>query len=527
MTRLPRWARPLSRSGVDRSGGEPPRGRAARVKDAFGRVPWRRLGSGLGLLAVSLTGLALGLYLAAGTSVDVGPFRSTMAVTPSWYGDTEVVLPPLGSLQLDSHDGPARLMVRLDALDRARTEALITDPAGITAASRTAVDDVRAGVTRLVLRATAVAVLGAMLLSALVYRKMRRVAWAGGLALTIMAAAFGSAFGTFNPGALREPRYEGLLANAPSVLGNAQRIADRYDEYAAQLQKLVQNVGSLYATVQNLPVYSPEDNTLRVLHVSDLHLNPAAWGVIRTVVDNFHIDVVVDTGDITDWGSEPEKAFVASISLLKVPYVFVRGNHDSAVTQAAVAAQPNAIVLDNKVVKVAGLSIAGIGDPRFTPDKGMEPAGSGDSKQTVERVLDAGDRLADTIAKQRDEVVDLALVHDPLSAGPLAGYTPLVLAGHRHHREISKLGDDQTMLMVQGSSGGAGLRGLEGETPTPLAMSVLYFDDNRALMAYDDITVGGTGLAEVALSRHVVDDTPPGQAAAPGTPPRPTPSRTR
>ena len=37
-------------------------------------------------------------------------------------------------------------------------------------------------------------------------------------------------------------------------------------------------------------------------------------------------------------------------------------------------------------------------------------------------------------------------------------------------------------------------------------MSVLYFDHDRALLAYDDITVGGTGLAEVTLSRHVVDD---------------------
>lgn len=516
MARLPR--NPLARR---LNGGTP---RRLLLKCDPRRLPWRRFGAGLGLFAVTLTGLALGLYLCAATSVDVGPFRSTLSVAPSLTGDTEIELPPLGSLQLDSHDGPAHLRVRLDALDRARTEALITDPAGITSASRTAVDDVRAGVTRLVLRATAVAVLAAMLLAALVYRRMRRVAWAGGLALAVMLGAFGSAFGTFNPGALREPRYEGLLANAPSVLGNAQRIADRYDEYAAQLQKLVQNVGSLYATVQNLPVYSPEDNTLRVLHVSDLHLNPAAWGVIRTVVENFHIDVVVDTGDITDWGSEPEKAFVASIALLKVPYVFIRGNHDSAVTEAAVAAQPNAIVLDDRVVQVAGLTIAGIGDPRFTPDKAVEPAGSGESKQTVERVIGIGDQLADTIGEQPDQSVDLALVHDPVSAGPLAGYTPLVLAGHRHHREMTKLGDDQTILMVQGSTGGAGLRGLEGDKPTPLEMSVLYFDDDRMLMAYDDITVGGTGLAEVALSRHVIEDPAVDPAAAPGSP-RPTPSR--
>jgi len=72
--------------------------------------------------------------------------------------------------------------------------------------------------------------------------------------------------------------------------------------------------------------------------------------------------------------------------------------------------------------------------------------------------------------------------------------------------------------MVEGSTGGAGLRGLEGEEPLPLAMSVLYFDQTNTLQAYDDIRVGGTGQAQVNLERHVVkdDDLPD---------PTPTPTR--
>ena len=93
--------------------------------------------------------------------------------------------------------------------------------------------------------------------------------------------------------------------------------------------------------------------------------------------------------------------------------------------------------------------------------------------------------------------MNIALVHDPASAGPLSGTCPLVLAGHTHSRQMSKLpqvdGQQPTQLMVEGSTGGAGLRGLEGEKPTPLSMSVLYFDQQKLLQAYDDITVGGTG----------------------------------
>ena len=141
----------------------------------------------------------------------------------------------------------------------------------------------------------------------------------------------------FRPQAIEEPRYEGLLVNAPAIVGDARRIANDYTKYAEQLQRLVGNVSQLYTTVSALPLYEPTPGTTRVLHVSDMHLNPTGWQLIRTVVEQFGIDVVIDTGDITDWGSEPEASFVGSIGLLKKPYVFIRGNHDSAKTAAAVA----------------------------------------------------------------------------------------------------------------------------------------------------------------------------------------------
>jgi predicted phosphodiesterase len=246
--------------------------------------------------------------------------------------------------------------------------------------------------------------------------------------------------------------------------------------------------------------------------VSDLHLNPAAWSVIHTVVNQFGIDVVVDTGDITDWGSEPEASYVAEIGRLGVPYVYIRGNHDSTVTATSVA-QQGAIVLDNVVQEVGGLRFAGIGDPRFTPDKGSEPTAAGDPEGVnggEDLLTRSGSALAATISGW-PEPVDIALVHDPASAEPLAGTVPVVLAGHRHQREITDLEVPEesrvprTQLLVEGSTGGAGLRGLEADgDPLPLQLSVLYFGTDRALQAYDEITVGGAGQTEVTLQRHLV-----------------------
>src|SRR5262249_47413648 len=150
----------------------------------------------------------------------------------------------------------------------------------------------------------------------------------GELSLALLGATGIVALGTFRPGAIEEPHYEGLLANAPAVIGDARRIAGHYEEYRAELQRLVEKLNRLYDAVSTLPVYEPDGSTVRVLHISDMHLNPAAWSVVRSVVQQFNINLIVDTGDITDWGSEPEDSYVASIAALKIPYVFIRGNHD-------------------------------------------------------------------------------------------------------------------------------------------------------------------------------------------------------
>jgi predicted phosphodiesterase len=498
------------------------------------RRPWvRRLGVWAAVVAVSLTGVVIGTMLFAQSQIAVGPFRADMSISPSFRGGTEVDIPPLGSLHLDSHDGPIHLKVDLGSLDQARTAALIDDPTAISAAGQSAVDDVTKGVLQLGLRALGAAVACALILSALIFRNVRRVAAAGVLALVVTGGSLGLAAGTIRPDAISEPRYEGLLVNAPAVVGDARRIADNYGRYADQLQQLVSNVSRIYTTVSALPVFEPAGNTTRILHVSDLHLNPSSWGVIRTVVKQWDIDAVVDTGDIVDWGSSAETSYVSNIAQVGVPYIYVRGNHDSIAIQQAVARQRNATVLDDSTTTINGLTIAGIGDPEFTPDKSTAPADADDSTDSA--LLTSGERLATTIRAAK-KPVNVAMVHDPAMAPPLSGVVPLVLSGHLHKREVSVLAapspatspsvaaspatavseaPQQTRLLVEGSSGGAGLRGLEKDEPTPLTMSVLYFDEQHDLKAYDDIQLGGTGEQNVTMQRKVVGVDEPEPTTAP------------
>jgi predicted MPP superfamily phosphohydrolase len=464
--------------------------------------PWGRRGRFAGRWAlrvlVAVVGALLAVVLFGRISAPLGPFDADFAFRPSG-GGAEVAVPPLGALAVDAYEGPLRLEIQLQRVDQDRARALAGDPVRLAGVVDEVTADLRSAVVRLAFTTAGLAVAGAALASLLVYRRRwREPLLAVGITTGLLVATAGLGAATWRPEALSQPRYTGLLVNANSLIGSAEDIAARFDAYRASLEDLVANVGSLYSALSALPAPGGMSDTVALLHVSDIHLNPAGFDLVAQVVDQFQVDGVLDTGDITDWGSAPENRLITSVGALDVPYVFIRGNHDSAATAGLIADQPNATVLDEAAVTVAGIQVVGTPDPRFTPDKS-----SGDDDASDLILTDSGEDLAEVI-ETLDEPPAIAMVHDPKQATPLDGIVPLVLAGHTHERAVSEL-ENGTRLMVQGSTGGAGLRALQGEYPEPLTCTVLYLDpDTGELRAYDEITLGGLGETEVTIQRTVV-----------------------
>lgn len=479
----------------DRPAGERPGRRRLRTA-----VRWSQR------VVVAVVGATLGIALLGHVQAPIGPFDATVSFTPAPSGGAEVEIPPLGSLAVDAYDGPLRLDVQLRRVDQLRAQALATDPTQLNGVVDRVSADLRAAVVELAWTTAGAGVGGALVLSLIVFRRRREQWVALGLSSLMLAGTAGLGAATWRPEALSQPTYTGLLVNANSLIGSAQDIVARYDAYRASLEDLVGNVSTLYSAVSTLPDTGGTADSVALLHVSDIHLNPAGADLVTQVVGQFGVDAVLDTGDIVDWGSPVENQTFGWIGGLGVPYVYVRGNHDSAVTAAAVAAQPNAVVLDDSSTTVENITIAGAPDPRFTPDKDAEEEG-----ETLEQ---SGEELADHIAGL-DEPPAIAMVHEPPQADPLDGVVPLVLAGHTHERDVSVL-PDGTRLMVEGSTGGAGLRGLQGEDPTPLSCTVLYLDpETGELTAYDEITLGGLGQSEVTIQRTYVDPLPTGEDGDP------------
>jgi hypothetical protein len=173
----------------------------------------------------------------------------------------------------------------------------------------------------------------------------------------------------------------------------------------------------------------------------------------------------------------------------------VRGNHDSAVTERAMRRLRNVVVLEGRPRKVAGLTFLGAGDPAFTPDKSV-PASAAAVTQAAEKLTGRARANGD---------VDVLVFHDPADEALFDGAAPTALFGHLHYRRVEH-GPEGTWLMVQGSTGGSGLRALEPEEPAPITMSVLYVDRaTHRLRAYDDIRLGGLGNASAEIHRQVLD----------------------
>lgn len=441
-------------------------------------------------------GTSLGLRLAGRTTGSVGPLAVTAALTLARDGGVQVDLPPLGSATIRSHRGPLRVTATTTGVDPARAEALRPGP-GAPDLKRQLADslgrDARALGRALAVRSALAAIGGAAATAAVVLRRPRDVPAAAATAAALLATAGGVAAATVRRDAWRAPELQGLLTKAPLLLGDLQTAPDRITTYRDQLTELLDTGTRVYRRLATLPEPPPHD-AVRLLHVSDIHLSPFAYPLVKALVDDYAIDVVIDTGDLVDWGTPAEQLLARQIGELGAPYLFVKGNHDSSGIADAVAEQPNATVFDlhTAPVEIAGLRFAGMADPRFTPDKT-----TGDDFADF-RVSEAAARFASAVTGQG---VDVLLAHDPAAGRALAGVAPLLLAGHTHKRSVRRFGD--TVALVQGTTGGSGLRGVQQEPTTPVSLSVLYIDrTTKRLHTVDEVTLGGLGTVSLNVVRR-------------------------
>jgi hypothetical protein len=192
---------------------------AARLSRVRRGRAWR-----IGAVAVAaLLGGWVGLALGGQVTTPVGPADVRFTVSPSWTGETVLDVAPLGRLEFDTHAAPLRFEAAIAEIRLSAAEEMFENPEAIDRMAASIGTELRDGVVRLFAQAAGAAVLGAVLAALLVFRDWRRSLWSGLTALLTFAAAGGLAAWTFNPSAIAEPRYSGLLARAPRRSSAAPR----------------------------------------------------------------------------------------------------------------------------------------------------------------------------------------------------------------------------------------------------------------------------------------------------------------
>lgn len=476
------------------------------------------------MILAGLLGGYLGWSIAPGAGATLGPLAIHLNLEISTGGGSVLDLPPFGQVEFASHRGPLGVQASVVSVDERAAAQLVSSGDSLDRIAAEAPSAIRNALIRASLLASLCTLTGAALVCWALSRRLRRVGQSVLVALVPLVVSALVAGFTFNPGAARQPQFTGLLSRAPYVAGQGRDMLTRLQSYRSGIADMVTAVATVYASSESLPVLPKDQRLITVLHISDVHLNPQAYDLTARLVRQFRVDAVVDTGDVTTWGTAAESQTLKRIGRLGVPYVFVRGNHDSKTTAEYVASQKGAVVLEGRTADVVGLRFAGIGDASFTPD-GSSDAGSLSSPEVAGATAT---KLAGVVqaSARRDLPVDVALIHNAAHPEALFGQVPLVLSGHTHARRTYVDPESQTRVMVEGSTGGAGLtsgavENLENARPAPLEATLLYFSptsgNQRAkLLAWDDVTVGGLGLSSVTVARTMA--TAPTPIPSPSSP---------
>lgn len=484
---------------------------AARARLHAG-VRWRRrvysVFSAALYFVLSLAGAAAAVTLFGAETFHWRAFDVEVSIGPATHGETRLVFAPLGEVRARTHATPVAFYASLSGVSFDDLRQLVTSPPPRKELEADFLRAARDAIRSLVIRQVALGALGALIVPLLFrFRKARYwllcAAWGG----AFVAVVFYSGLRTFNPAAFNNPTYTGSLQQADWIITLVKDGFNKAEALSDKLRHVAANLNTLYGRINALPGTGAEPNAIRILHISDIHNNRAAVSFVRELAGRTGVDLVVDTGDLTDFGSPLETTLSDGLRQLPVPYVFVAGNHDSQATVRAVAANPRAIILQGRPVQVAGLTLLGAPDPSSTRP------GPGSVDTPVPALKVAADKLLQELdaANSAGKQVDVVCVHDPKQAQAVLGKVPVVLCGHEHRAYIETHGS--TVLCNAGTTGAAGARYFDSRQGVPLTAAILAFsrEPDHRLLYIDQVSLDGS-FDQYSITRRTF-----GPAAAAGS----------
>ncbi|HTE19876.1 MAG TPA: hypothetical protein VK689_16040, partial [Armatimonadota bacterium] len=225
----------------------------APERGASGR---RRGGFRNGLKAVALLLLAqvIGIAIVLAFARDrypIGPVDVEFHASLAAQGTTTVILPPLGQIDARTHSAPIRLSL-LPVVFHARSlDALLGQLSDAQGSLPQVERDARSAVNQFGGRLLLLAFVGGCVGGAFTgTRRARRAFFSGLLCLAIVGGALGATAATYRTRAFTNPKFTGLLTEAPSLFSMLRRGFRQLPQAREQLGLAVRNLAEVYARLE-------------------------------------------------------------------------------------------------------------------------------------------------------------------------------------------------------------------------------------------------------------------------------------
>lgn len=449
----------------------------------------------LAIVILAVLGSMLFIQLFARLSFQYDSFSFTLNTNFNLSGGTIINVPPVGKLFVKTHLTPWQFIFTLDAIDFNNLEKQLNSLPAKEEWLTTLQQETLRAILKLFLLIAITGLLGGFLTLRIMgidpLTKFFRYGMLGSLIMIIMFIA--TTVLTYDSNAVKSPQYQGVLASAPWAMNLVTMGLDNIEIIGDNLKKISRDLPKLFKQATQIKNIGNLQFDLVVLHVSDIHNNPAAFEFISELVNNFKIELIIDTGDLTDYGTPLEAEIIKQISKIKIPYVFVPGNHDSPLIINRLKKVPSVKVLEKGILKINDLQILGLADPAsLSYNSDLAPE---------EDYLKAADNLNRTV-REMEKAPDIAVVHNCKLAKDIIGQVPLILHGHDHQYRLTT--EAKTIINDAGTTGAAGLRGLT-EEGVPYSAAILYWkkgpSEEMILKALDSIKINGA-IGKLTIERH-------------------------
>src|SRR4051794_5439820 len=479
----------------------------------------RRAGVVLGVLAVALAGLLLGMRLAGAQTytTDLGSVR--LEVEPHLPGQVDAYIPIADwGIRANAFSAPVKLSGEVRSVNRQAVVRAASGDNDVLERARHQLDD---AASSMLLREALFALLGALIATAVALvalrafrrsARRRTFAIAGGAVLgtglVAIVATLWLAQTTFNPDAFEHPRFYAHGAELLQLLDAAAHSDERADRYRNKVKGTLVRLSDLLASSGVGGQPADIAGGRRALLASDLHANTLVLDAVQQLAKPRR--PVFFVGDFAHNGSEGEVRVVApQLRRLGTRVIAVSGNHDSTALMRRLASVGVTVLTTNgrlradgsedgkqQVIDVSGLRVAGFSDPLewhgMKPDDPKRIFGFEELENGEQRRRQAENDLVRWY-DDLPEHPNVVLVHQNGLAQHLAatiaerpGHEPFtILTGHDHKQHVDRHGD---IVVIDAGSVGAG--GVLGVGDEDVGVADLHFAANApAVEAVDLVQV--------------------------------------